>query len=130
MKTSYYISLFIFTFLPLLINAQTEKSEELKFIDLYYENSNHERMKGLKKKDRIIYLIIETKNGIGKEVSIEMNEEDPDVIYKNRYITVGDSFNYIIKKDRDRLKFRVFNLKNKKHLRLKRKRNGTEKNTI
>jgi len=99
-----------------LLNAQ----QDIQFIDIYYANKKKERIKEFKPKQEI-FLVIKSLHGIGREVTVEMNEDDPEVIYNKRFLTEGDVFYWVLKKNKQLIKFTVFDPKNKKHQKLKAK---------
>ena len=114
-------SLLLFLLIPFsfVMKAQEEKSDDINFIDMYYVNKKHQKISTYSVRDKVIYLVIESTNGVGKNVDIQMNEGDPDVIYKNRFLTVDDVFVFTLKKDKQLIKFQLFDPRNKRHVRLK-----------
>ncbi len=71
---------------------------------------------------KYVYLVIVTKNSIGREVTMEINSPYPDeigFIYKRKYINNKVSFK--IRKNNQKLKLYIYNYKNKHHKHLKEK---------
>ncbi len=109
----------LFITLTLLFMAFTGTAQEdVEFKDVYFANKKKERIQEIPKSAKIIYFVIETTNGKGKSVDIEMSEDDPAVIYKNKFYTVGDSFRLVLKEDIEYIKFRLFDISKKKHRKL------------
>jgi len=108
----------LLSFVLVLFASVAFTQENIEFKEFYYANKNKEPITELDPNSKIIYLVVVTTNGKGKSVTIELDEGDPDVIYKKKHYGVGDKFELVLKDDTEYIKFRVFDMSKKKHRKL------------
>ncbi|WP_160111861.1 hypothetical protein [Aquimarina sp. AU58] len=99
--------------------GKEENESEMEVTDFYFVNSEDERIEDATISDKFVYLVIETKNGIGEEVNIEMDDQEDEFIYENKYLTIHDKITFVIKKDRQRTRLEIYDPSNEKHQKLK-----------
>ncbi len=58
----------------------TEQEEEGSIVDIYYENENGEKISKLRK-NKTIFLTVQTNNMVGKTIDIDLNDSDFDFEY-------------------------------------------------
>ncbi|MGB0886120.1 MAG: hypothetical protein ACPGR5_06820 [Chitinophagales bacterium] len=104
-----------------VIKAQEESKAEPQFIAYYFMNSKQEKLTTVSYSERYVFLVLETKNAIGEKVTLSLEEDDGDYIYKNKFLTTKNSARFIIKKDIQKIKFIVYKESKKKHKRLREK---------
>lgn len=103
------------------MSAQEKIETEPQFIGYYFINRNNEKIEKVTTTDKFVFLVIETSNAIGEKVTLTFDEDEGDWIYKNKYISPNSSIGFKIKGDFQKVKFKIYNSKNKKHKRLKEK---------
>ncbi len=92
------------------------------FVDFFFTDENGNKIDSYyaaSKNDNYIYLVIITENAIGKEVTLEIDDNDPGFIYDNQYI--NGKVRFKIEQDEQQLKLYIFDYKNKLHRQLKEK---------
>lgn len=109
-----YVLLILITIITIAANAQKDSAPDIK--EIYYTNKAGEKITGIVLgKEKVVYMVIESANIIGKEVVIKMDEGE-EYFYKKRFLKGGSSFRLIIKKDTQKVKLVVYNSRIKKHV--------------
>jgi len=104
-----------------VIHAQKKEKSALKFKDAYFENQNNEKITERHLGEEYIYLVLETQNAVGKKVTIDVDEEDGDFIYKRKFLSVNYNIQVKIKNNIHKIKLEIFDPANKKHQKFKKR---------
>ena len=99
--------------------AQSNPEPEIK--DIYFTNRTGEKVEEVTYSDKIMYMVVETRNAIGEQLVLELDEEDGEFIYKREFMTANSQLTFDIKKDLERIKFIIYNPSKKSHVRIKAK---------
>ncbi len=105
-----------------------------EFIDLYFEDAKGNKITQADSNDEYVYLVLISKNGIGKKATLSLDEHDDgmEFIYKGTYLVQGNDITFTIRKNKQKLKLYYYNPKNKRHRRIKEKavKKGLIKETV
>ena len=116
---SFFLFCFI-SFFSITSYAQSNPPDpEIK--DIYFTNREGEKVEQVTYDDKFVYMVVETKNAIGEELVLELDEEDGEFIYKKTFMTANSKLEFDIKKDIERIKFIIYNPGKKKHVRIREK---------
>lgn len=126
-KYTYLVVVLLLTFLETSVNAQEKEKPDPQFKEMYFENSELERVTSRMVDEEFVYLVIETENAIGEVVNMTVDEEDGDFIYKKTFMSVNYPISFKLKENVQKLKLIVYKDEIKKHRKIKEK---TEKNKL
>lgn len=115
--------LFLPLFLVCLLVADARKPKA-KMKDMYFMSAEGERIESISSDEKVVYLVIEGTNLRGKKASITLEEDGnkaDSFVYKRKFMTGGDRIKFRLKKDRELFPFFLYNAKDRKHIRYKRR---------
>lgn len=125
MKAFKYLAfILLFIFNVTLISAQENQDKTPEFTGYHFLYKNNKKIpKGTKIKvdEKYIFLVIETKNAHGEKVTINLDEDEGDYLYKGKYLTTKNGIHFKVKKDAQRIKLVIYNSSIKRHKRLREK---------
>ncbi len=121
MKQFKFLVLVALALVNVTVSAQEKEGPRPEFKEIYFVNRHNERVTELRLEDKYMYMVVETANAIGQKVTINLDEEDGDFIYKGRYVSANDDIKLKIKKNIQKIKFIIYNSSLKKHRKLKEK---------
>ncbi len=123
----------IILLLPLLLNAcsifnkpkKQQKTPQL--IEVYYADKKGNRFTEQYPPHNPMYLIILSKNAIGKEVTVNIKHDTTEeFIYNNTYLK-NNTMRFKLRKNKEKHKFYIYNPKSKYHKYLKEKATNPNK---
>lgn len=106
----------------LSLRAQVEAKPDIDRI--YYINQAGEKIEGtISVEEEFVYLIIESRNSIGKDVLLTL-DEDEEFFYGKDLLLGGSSVTFPITADVQQVKLVLYNPKIKKHYKKRKKLEG------
>ena len=121
-KSILFLLLFI---INITVNAQEEAGPQIH--EMYFTNLDGEKISGTVNPDfGMVYLVISSSNSIGKKALITM-DEDEEYIYKKKFLGEGSSIEITINDDIHKVEFTIYNPRNKKHVKKRKKVEGFKK---
>jgi hypothetical protein len=120
-----------FFLLLLIVSITTSVKSQIgngPYLDeIYFMNRSGEKIKGTVSVDeKIVYMVIESKNAIGEKVVLTMDEGE-DYFYKKQFLGAGSSFKILIKENTQKVKLTIYNAHKKKHVNRREKIEGYSK---
>lgn len=119
MKIKSLVFLVISTLSIFTAKAQEENKPEPEFTGYYFLNSKNQKVTKVTSSEKYVFLVIETVNAFGEWVTLSLDEDDGNYIYKNKYLNTKNGIRFKIRKNEQKVKLIVFKEGNKKHQRLK-----------
>lgn len=115
----------LFTVITLFVAAQKENAPQLN--EIYYTNTRGEKITGTVSVDEVmVFMIIKSTYAIGKEVLIKMDEGE-NFFYDNKFLGGGSSFKIFITENTQQIALEIYNPRNNKHVRKRKRIEGTKK---
>lgn len=127
MKQFKFLIPVILALVTITTSAQEKEKPAPEFKELYFTNRYDERITELRVEDEFVYMVVETANAIGEKVTISLDEEDGNYIYKKKYVSVNHNIEIKIKKNIQKLKFIIYNSSLEKHRKIKEEANVKKK---
>ncbi|WP_109435535.1 hypothetical protein [Aquimarina sp. AU119] len=127
MKQFKFLILIALALVSITVSAQEKGKPRPEFKEIYFVNRYNERVTELRVEDEFMYMVVETANAIGEKVTLSLDEEDGDFIYKGKYVSANDDIKLKIRKNIQKIKFIIYNSALKKHRKLKEKAKAKKK---
>lgn len=93
---------------------------EPRFIDYFFMDKDGNKItKAVLGKQKFVYMVLLTENAIGEKVTIDLQGDLSNFIYKGTFL--NDKMHFKIRHNKEKLRLDIYDDKNKKHKRLKKK---------